>query len=365
MLFSSTMLYLALYDQGINMYLSAEYVKYYLIGFEMLFVMLVIYLYYRGNHFSGKIDKLRIKPVHTLWLFAGILILALSNYWLRQVIETIPDPHSLVRYRMMVFDDRFGNIFALILILGFILLYKKHDSISISGKSRLKIISTLPDKDKNNSVEEPVGETKTEAQRHQLHLHLKELEQVPLDPEEALVITHMRLGVAPQQNHLQGVQTDPTMSNFMVILSGVLAYFFLYYLLFSSGRILFTALQHLDHDTAQNIRRTWSYTLSFQWLFVLLTSGLYFLDKNLTGRLNKLHINPTQTIWLLTTTILLGILDRCFYPITRNTIGHDHLDLMRQFEEIFIISRYTFPFILGACFLMLFYKYYRDNVKIG
>jgi hypothetical protein len=97
----------------------------------------------------------------------------------------------------------------------------------------------------------------------------------------------------------------------------------------------------------------------------LLTAGLYFLDKNLTGRLNKLHINPTQTIWLLTTTILLGILDRCFYPITKNTIGHDHLDLMHQFGEIFVISQYTFPFILSACFLVLFFKYYRDNVKIG
>jgi len=365
MLFSSTMMYLVLYDQGVNMYLSAEYVKYYLIGFEMLFVLLVIYLYYRGNHVTGKIDKLSIKPLHTLWLFAGILILALSNYWLRQVIETIPDPHGLVRYRMMVFDDRFGNIFALIIIIGFILLYKKHDSANASGKTSAKTFPKPQEKNKNNLEEDRLGNAKDAVQMNQLNLYLKELEKVPLNPEEAIVIAQMRLGLPLQQNTATEVQTDHSMRNFMVVLSGVLVYFFLYYLLFSSAKILFTTLQHFDHDTALNIRRTWSFIISFQWFFVLLTAGLYFLDKNLTGRLNKLHINPTQTIWLLTTTILLGILDRCFYPITRNTIGRDHLDLMRQFGEIFVISQYTFPFILGACFLVLFFKYYRDNVRIG
>jgi len=365
MLFSSSMLYLAMFENSVNMYLSAGYVKYYLIGYQLLFVLSIIYLYYSGNRITGQIDKLSIKPLHTVWLFTGILILAVSNHWLRKLIEAIPDPHGYVKYRMMVYDDRFGNIFALIIIIGFILLYKKHDSANASGKTSAKTFPNSQEKNKNNLEEDRLGNAKDTVQINQLNLYLKELEKVPLNPEEAIVIAQMRLGLPLQQNTATEVQTDHSMRNFMVVLSGVLVYFFLYYLLFSSAKILFTTLQHFDHDTALNIRRTWSFIISFQWFFVLLTAGLYFLDKNLTGRLNKLHINPTQTIWLLTTTILLGILDRCFYPITRNTIGRDHLDLMRQFGEIFVISQYTFPFILGACFLVLFYKYYRDNVRIG
>lgn len=365
MLFSSSMLYLALFDNGVNMYLSAEFVKYYLIGYQILFVLSIIYLYFSGNHITGQIDKLSIKPLHTVWLFTGILILAVSNHWLRQVIEAIPDPHGYVYYRMLVFDDRFGNIFALIIIIGFILLYKKHDSTNTSRKTQSKTFSTSQEKNNDNLEEQPLGNAKDEVQMNQLHLHLKELVKVPLNPEEAFAIAQMRLGLHAQQNPPLQVQTENSMRNFMVVLSGVLVYFFLYYLLFSSGRILFTTLQHFDHDTALNIRRTWSFIISFQWFFVLLTAGLYFLDKNLTSRLNKLHINPTQTIWLLTTTILLGIVDRCFYPLSRNTIERNSKELHDAFEHIFILSRYTFPFILGACFLVLFYKYYRDNVRIG
>lgn len=155
------------------------------------------------------------------------------------------------------------------------------------------------------------------------------------------------------------------MKTILLVFSGILTYFFLHFLLHSSARIFISALQFHVDDPALNIRRTWSFVITFQLLFIFLTAALYFLDKNLVSRLKRFHLKPAHTFWLLFATIFLAILDRCFFPIASKMIDRHGNLFNRKYWDIFTISDLSFPFILGACFLVLFSKYYRDNIRIG
>ena len=167
-------------------------------------------------------------------------------------------------------------------------------------------------------------------------------------------------------NHIKALgHKEFPMKSILLIFSGILFYFLLRFLLHSSARILFSALQYHSDDPALNIRRTWSFVMTFQLLFIFLTTALYFLDKHLVSRLRDLHLRPVHTLWLLFATIFLAILDRCFLPIAARMIRHSGAEIIHKYWDIFIITDISFPFVLGACFLLLFSKYYRDNIRIG
>lgn len=155
------------------------------------------------------------------------------------------------------------------------------------------------------------------------------------------------------------------MKTTLLVLSGILVYFLLHFLLHSSARILFSALEYNLDDPELNNRRIWSFVMTYQLLFVLLTTAIYFLDKNLVKQLKNLNLKPAHTLWLLFATIFLAILDRLFLPIAARMIRNSGPEIDHKYWDVFTISDLSLPFILGACFLVLFSKYYRDNIKIG
>ena len=167
-------------------------------------------------------------------------------------------------------------------------------------------------------------------------------------------------------NQIRGsVNRELPLKTILLVFSGILIYFLLRFLLHSSARIFFSALQYHADDPGLNIRRTWSFVLTFQLLFIFFTASLYFLDQNLVKRLKKLHLKPAHTLLLLFATIFLAILDRSFFPIAARMIRHSSAEISHKYWDIFTISDLSFPFILGACLLVLFSKYYRDNMNTG
>ena len=186
-----------------------------------------------------------------------------------------------------------------------------------------------------------------------------------LDEAELKWVMMKRKGLLPLEKNDYGyvADSDKQLHILLIILSGALVYFFLYFLLCSSSKIFFVVLQHLGNDPLLNIKRIWSYVLIYQSLFVFFTASLIIKDKNLVQRIKKIHLKPVHTLLVFLATLVLAITDRCIYPLTQHTIGHD-LVLIYMFGYIFYILNYSFPFILWACFLVLFFKYYRDNIRI-
>lgn len=362
--FSSRVLYLALLEGGVDKYEGIYWLRYYHITYLLVFVMAITCLWFTGSGLPARLDKVRPTPRQAIGLFVCVLLLAGGNDLLTKTIKAAVDSPQIY-YQLIIYDDRFGNLFGFIIILGFIFLYKKH--YSRAGSSRDHVDETpiptngsheltAPDSSPDTGTPDPVLQDSIPGMQD---------EQVLLSSEEVAIVSKIRSGKQEWPAHTGSRSGESPMEYILLSLSGVLLYFLLYYFLFASGRALFAILYYIDQDVVLNIRRTWSYFLAFQGIIVLYTAALWFLDKNLVGRLKNLRIKPSHTSWLLAVTVMLGIIDRMFYPVGHRIIVRENSELYKLYAKIFMATDYTLPFLLSACFLVLFYKYYQDNVRIG
>lgn len=333
---------------------------------HLFLIIATIVIHRKGEKFIHKIINLNIKPFHTSLLFAGIIILAIFNQWFYQIIRSSPYPGCNTHSHLYSLFDYFAYTFPLVTISCFVFLFRKYHSNILD-----ELITTPPDETQQQASNKPIffltPEYQTENHeelKKQLDKQYTELAESGLDEDEIRWVAFSRLGlinVSPIE------ETPPKTSRpirlILLISSGVLIYFFLYYFLFASARILFTILQHFENDPILNIKRTWSYVVIYQLIFVFFTASLYLLDKNIIQLVKRIHIKPKHPGWIFALTIIMATIDRCFYPIVRNAIGQDHT-LRNQIGQILYITEHSFPFILGTCFLILFYKYYRDNIRI-
>lgn len=301
MILSTRMLVLGLHAVLEDHMQIVRYATYYVGCYQLSIVLITSLLYISGGRLARKVEKIRIKPVHTFLLFFTILFIVAINFLVRPLFDEIIQPGLYTACQLYTIFDYSNYSYPLLTIICFVVLYRRHHALAV------------------HSQEGSVG------------------------------IGKGFFG-----------QSRGAMNNLLLLFAGVLIYFFLHYLMYSSARLLFLTLQHYNNDPLLNIRRMWSFTLAFQWSFVLFTAALYFLDKKVVDRLSKMSVRPVHTLWLLISTVLLAVADRCLNPVTKQLLG-SNTELKYRFLDIFSVAQYTFPFILGACFLVLFSKYYRKN----
>lgn len=344
---------------------NIRFILYMVIAFHLFLIIFTLLLHFRGEKLVKKIASLKIKPQHTFILLAGILSLAFADQWFLQIINGTFEASCYTYTHLYTLFDYAGYSFPLIMILCFIVLYKKYYLIIIQGSTDSGLSDEWPSTPEDMMTDLSAGNVPEEQMKNQSNDQVEELEKIGLDEEEAWWVAMKRKGLLPPQKNDYSIVTNSgnQMRMLLIILSGVLAYFFFFFLMRSSARVFFTVLQHFENDPLLNVKRTWSYVLIYQLFFIFLTVSLYILDKNLVQRIKQIILNPIHTLWIFLVTIVLAITDRCFYPITQNAIGQD-LVLISKLRSVFYISNYSFPFIILACFLILFYKYYRNNIRV-
>lgn len=364
MISSTRLLVILLYQIKDNPEQNISIIIYYVTAFHLFMIISTIVLNFWGEKIAKKIVRLKVKPQHTFILFVGTISLVLSDQRLRVFIRSLFEIGSYTQTHLYSIFDYSGYGFPLIMILCFIVLFKKYYLlIDVSSTdSGLSDGCLSPHHIANADL--PAGIDSEEQLQNQTEGQLDELIKLGLDEEEARWVVIKRKGlISSQKNDYETANSPGFQMRFILsILSGVLVYFFLYFLLCSSSSILFTILQQFENDPLINIKRTWSYVLIYQALFIFFTASLYILDYNLVNRIKQIHVKPTHTYWIFLATIVLAITDRCFYPIVKNAVGQN-IAFRYKLGYIFYISDYSFPFIICFCFLLLFYKYYRDNIK--
>jgi hypothetical protein len=268
-----------------------------IVTYPVIFFLLIVtttqFLYFSEEKKIPGLAKIKIKPIHTLLLFIGILLFGWIDHRMGQLLAGEFKPGLYTSYHLDLLFDYLKYSLPFVLIVSFIILYKRHYQL-------LKLTD------------------------------------------------HQSKKIIP---------------GFLIIFSGVLVYFVLYFLMHATSRILFSVLQHYVNDPLLNIRRVQIFILLFQWMFLMFSAGLYFLDKHLVDRMRRFHFKPVHTMWMLIATIILAITDRIFLPISRYSIIAD-VEMKAKLNLVFVYSDATFPFIICASFLLLFYKYYRNNVRI-
>lgn len=344
-----------------------SYVIYFLVGYHFIFILSTVHLYFFCKKTVTGIEILKIKPVHTCWLFVVIICLAFTNLHFNNIIFETFNEHLLyiTHYRETL--DYLSYSFPLTMIICFVALYRKYYLYTV--------VSEIPTDDlhlKDNIITEntiigPCTDlTNEEYLKNKFSFLWEKLKKIGLDEEEALGVILKRQGVEfPHKEVPKAVNPfESTMRPFLTILNGILVYFFLHFLENSIARIVFIVLQHFKNDAILNIKHTWSFIIVFHLFFIFFATSVYLLDMNTIQKIKRLIIKPNHTKWLLYATIFLATLDRCFFPISRNAMGQE-IALKYKFENIFIISDYSLPLVAVICFLILFNKYYHNNMLIG
>jgi len=330
-------------------------ILFYIIAYHLFFIISAIFLNFWGAKIIEINKTLKIKPLHTFFTLLCVVGFAISDQFFYQIIRAKFEIGSYSSNHLYTFFDYISYSFPLVIAICFLFLFKKyyHRRV-IKSNSDFACQCGIIDQDGQAIVED-----------NQLEEQSTELQKIGLDKDEIQLLVARRKGQTHythsdySNNHLQ-----KGMSLLLIAFSGVLVYFFLYFLFFSSTRILFTILQYIKNDPIVNIRHTWSYAIIFQMVFIFITVSLYLHDGNLLQQIKRINFRPVHTRWLFWTTFFLATVDRCFYPISKFSTPGDFASHKRLYQ-IFFYSNYSFPLIVCSCFLLLFNKYYKDNTKIG
>jgi hypothetical protein len=364
MLFVSRLLVLILNWTTVTLNEKIHFVLLFVIVHHLIFLIFSIYFYFSGQKVLKRFGALKIKPHHTLGLFFAIIILASLDKWFRLIInDSIEFGGYVYKYLFTLFDYS-GYTFPVIMIVCFIIFLKRYNSLSDVHDQH----SVLSD---NNQYLDKVSRVNVSDDlfvdvqlKSNFNLCYKEFLDKGLSDEEVSMITRRRLGIYKgfENNYHTDTRQKGTINDLLIIFSGILVYVFLYYLLFASTRMIFTFLQFADNNPALNIKRIWTYSILFHMVFIFFTTSVYIRDKNMIELYQRIKIKPVIVRWLLFLTFFLALVDRCFYPLSRMTFSRDQ-EMITKLYHVFMYANYTFPMTISACFLVLFNKYYRENVK--
>ena len=321
------------------------YILTYIVAWHILIVILTTLIYFRGHKFYSYIKTLNIKPSFILLLTVFVFILAVLDLEIHQIIRH----HVPLRY--LKFSNYFNTFgysgYSFPFLLGFCYLA----FLRKRKKNDINIVNLEPD---NSALE---GKIKLKYSKE-----LEELKNNGLGYEEAMVLVSRHNGIVLNNENKKTIE-QKTINSVSIALSGILIYLFLYYLLNATINILFTVLQKFNDDPAKNFRWIVWYIATYDLIIIFFTTSVYIKDHNLLNELKKLSVKAINLFWIFISTIFIAIVDRYMMISARATLKG-----IFELKEILLkITQYgdlCFSFVLLICFLILFNKYYRENMKI-
>lgn len=216
----------------------------------------------------------------------------------------------------------------------------------------------------NNWVNSLPSATVSDAEELKIHLLdlIDELKAAGLDNEEAFWVASKRMGNCFDLEAGYREVNNPIiqMRRSLFILSGVLAYFLLYYFIKFSSKLFLIVL--LSNETEGYLALRWMsrYLIGVHFAFILFVASIHLLEKKTVSFIENVKMQPKHTLFLLLTTIIFGITDTCLYPLAKNLIGLDN-SLRSRLIHIFIYFDYSFPLMICVSFILLYFKYYNKT----
>jgi len=236
----------------------------------------------------------------------------------------------------------------------------------VASKSENNIEFNIHDHINNWFVQLKSEPSITESDSEELKSHLLDmidgLRNAGLDEEEAFWVASKRMGSCLEWKVDYEEVNKPLiqMRRSLFILAGVLAYFLLYNFIKSTSKLLCIFLLLKKTDGYLSINWVYRYLIGVHFVFILFIVSVYLLEKKTVSFLENIKIKPKQTIFLLLTTIILGITDTNLYPILKNLTGQDYT-LRSHLIHVFLYFDYSFPLIICISFIFLYFKYYRKT----
>ena len=212
----------------------------------------------------------------------------------------------------------------------------------------------------NLRAEPSVTESDSEELRSHLLDLIDELKKVGLDEQEAFLIASRRIGSAVDWEEEYKEANNPIvqMRKSLIILAGVLVYFLVYYFIKSTSKLFLLILLFLKNGGDTAVDWVSRYLIGVHFVLILFLASIYFLENKTISFIENVKLKPKHTLVLLLITVVFGIADTCLLPIVKSVIGQNR-PLMSHLYEILRYFDFSFPFIICASFILLYFKYYK------
>ena len=204
----------------------------------------------------------------------------------------------------------------------------------------------------------------TEADAEELKSHLLDLietlQNKGLDEQEAFLVASKRIGKFNDWGEEYRQENNPVLQirRSVIILAGVLFYFFLHHFIEIVAKTFYITLLINDIDGYIALKWVSNYLLAICFFFVIILTTIFYSEKKIVTLIEQVKFNPTHTVLFLLTTIFLGILNTSLDPVAKNMM-YENYPLIGRYLEIFRYFNYTFPIILCLGFVFIYSKYYK------
>ena len=344
----SRLLYLGLLALKQPVFEAMRYIYFFIYSFHSLFFLIAVIIYFKGKKFIRHLDVFTLKPFHVLFSLTSVLSLAVIDPLLMTQIH-----NPFIRSGFFVIHHLSGYTFPLIFLTLLILLYRKYYLACFSEND---ILSS------EISKEDPVSNWAKLLTAEEV----RSLEENGLDEREIYLVglNRQREKDHSEKSESRVLANKASLKILLIMLSGVLIYFLTYFLLQGSSRLLFGILHQFSHDFVFSMRWTWFYAITCQLIVIFFMTSLYIRDINLVKSLEKIKIKPLWMGLIFLATIFSAFIHRFCLIYCRNQVWNDRR-LYYTMENIFVSIEFSFPFIIAAGCMVLYYKYYKKMVKDG
>ena len=320
----------------------------YFLFFHLLVLVLTLSLYKWSYTFFKMTESFKIKPIHILLLIILVFGFYFSDLRMQNLIKGVPIKYKMASY----YSSIFGYVlytFACTLSVCFLLLIRKYN--------RPVKRSLQPEtSEKENTPPELQDQLKDKFSHT-----FQKMMAAGLEEEEAMAVLGRRCEQVMKAAEAPLV-TDKPLKLFLIALSGVLIYLFLYFLMHATGKILLTVLQDFKNDPERNFGWYRWYIFSFNLVLIFFTISTFLRDKDLYGILKSLKWKHFYYLFFLT--LFLAVTDLLFLAISRRSLGNIPI-LKIAFNVELQYASLALSLVLSLCFLILFSKYYRKYLKTG
>jgi len=327
----------------------------FLFYYHLIIVAFTIVAFKWNKTFLKKIENFKIKPLHLFLLIALIFSLAFTNFQLQYLVKSeVPIEYlTVAKYYWTLTNAAYS--FPLLVAICFLILLIRNKSLR---KAQINRQSNGEDENSQLGIEELI--------KIEYNMTLQELRNAGWNEEEAIALIKVRYNILSPTDGKSVINNNDTDNKpaklHLVALSGGFVYLLLYYLLNSTSRIFLTLLQYIENDPVKNFGWTKWYIASFHLILIFYTISIYIKDRNILQELKKLSIKRFRFLILLLTTVILALTNYFFIIISRRSFGNI-FELKVKFNNILQFSDLSFSFVILVCFMALFNKYYKENMR--
>ncbi len=205
----------------------------------------------------------------------------------------------------------------------------------------------------------------TEADCGELKSHLQdsidELKKAGLDDQEAFIVAKKRLGdidewKAEFEEMNKGIIQ---MRRSVIILSGVLAYFLIYYFLLFTSKSLFLAVSNFGNSEFTGAI-TWvkRYLITAHFLLILLLTSVYLFENRIMALFDRIKLRPGKIVALLALAVGFTLGDTCVIPYLNKTV-RANISVKYYLYDVYLYFDYSFPLLFCIGFVILYQRYFK------